>query len=106
MFPRPLYTAAADENGTSAEAPLPLSKAVKLFASKPSVATLWRWMSSGVPGPNGDRVYLRYVMFGRRRFIEPLSAREFIAACNARPHVPSVASRPGDSSRALEKLGC
>lgn len=86
------------------ERPLPLSKAPKLFASNPSIGTLWRWMQDGITAPNGERVRLRFTLIGRRRFIEPIAAREFLAACNAAPATQQAAPK-GAATAALVALG-
>ncbi len=62
-------------------------------------------MQHGIVGPNGNRIRLRYLMIGKRRYISPAAAREFIAACNAVPQ-EAATPRPGASSKALESLGC
>lgn len=87
------------------ESPIPLARASRLFDSRPSVATLWRWMQLGIIGRNGDRVRLRFLMIGKRRYIEPSAVREFVAACNASQH-GAVGESPSGASEALEALGC
>ncbi len=103
MFTRPLYTEPDAE--TAVEQPVPISKASKLFPSKPCTGTLWRWMQDGIVGPNGDRLRLKFLMCGKRRFIEPAAAREFCAACNSSSRIPAATRKDG-ASKALEALGC
>lgn len=88
------------------EKPYPLTKAGRLFDSNPSIPTLIRWTTRGILGPDRKtRVYLRSKLIGGRRFIERAAAEEFIAALNATPRTVAPL-RKGDSSRALERLGC
>jgi len=91
----------------TAEKPVPLYKAGKLFDSNPSIQTLIRWKSSGILGPDRKtRVVLRSKVIGGRCFIEPSAAREFIAALNARAAAEASAGSAGNESKALEAAGC
>ncbi len=88
------------------EKPYPLTKAGRLFDSNPSVPTLIRWTTRGILGPDRTtRVYLRSKLIGGRRFIERAAADDFIAALNATPRTVTPL-RKGNSSKALESLGC
>ena len=88
------------------EKAFPLTKAGRLFDSNPSVPTLIRWTTRGILGPDRKtRVYLRSKLVGGRRFIERAAAEEFIAALNATPRLVTPL-RQGNSTKALEALGC
>lgn len=88
------------------ERPLRLTQAAKLFDSNPSIQTLLRWIGTGVLGPDRQtRIRLRAITIGGRKFVEPSAARDFVAACSTSEPAPGP-PQSGQSSKALESLGC
>jgi hypothetical protein len=87
---------------------LPLSEVGACFPKRPSPATLWRWVLSGVKGPNGERIKLQSIRIAGRRYVRRSAVAEFIRAWNA--DADDVAEAPAVDhqrvNRALEKLGC
>ena len=64
---------------------VPTSKASRLFPGKPHPLTILRWRLTGLIGPDGNRVKLRYIRSGKRIFTTREWADEFLAALNAEP---------------------
>src|SRR5437870_134599 len=51
--------------------------------------TIWRWANDGVRTPDGSRVKLETVRFGRRWVSSKAAVRRFVAATSAQPAGPS-----------------
>ncbi|MDZ4689521.1 MAG: DUF1580 domain-containing protein [Planctomycetaceae bacterium] len=84
---------------------IPLNEVPAYVPGRPSVPTVWRWILSGVKGPNGERIELRSFKVAGKRFVNRDAVREFIAAWNADAPEPATADSER-VNRALEKLGC
>lgn len=91
------------------------NEAIQRFPGRPSLQCVNRWMNTGVMGPGGQRIRLRSVKIGGRRYIPESAIAEFIEACNAEPSgrpqndavsEAQAAQRAAAASKALEALGC
>ena len=55
-----------------------------------SFGCLWRWATSGVQGPNGERVYLEVARLGGKLISSPGAIRRFVLAQT--PGAPQAAA--------------
>jgi hypothetical protein len=78
-----------------------------------SLACLLRWVLNGVPGPDGERVYLEAVRWAGKWVSSPSALRRFVAAQTPQQSRPpantrTIRQRRRDdeaAERELEKLG-
>lgn len=88
-------------------AAIPLNEVPAHIPGRPSMATVWRWVLSGVRGPDGGKIKLRSYRVAGRRFVHPDAIRDFIRAWNNADDVPAEPAVDHQRvNRALEKLGC
>jgi hypothetical protein len=57
---------------------LPLTKAGRLFPSRPDRRTLWRWIRHGIETSDGRLVRLGATVIVGRYYVTPEDAEEFI----------------------------
>jgi hypothetical protein len=71
-----------------------------------SFGCIWRWATSGVQGPNGQRIYLEVARLGGKLISTPGAIRRFVLAQT--PHDDIAAATPRtmrQRQRAAEKAG-
>lgn len=93
--------------------PIAINDVGGLLPGRPSIPTIWRWVTKGLLGPDSTRIKLPTVRIGGRRFVDPAALESFLAALQQDPS-PAAAktSQEADAARrakaadaALEALG-
>lgn len=85
-----------------------IPQAAAQFPTRPSVATVWRWILNGVKGPEGQLIVLHAQRLGRRRFVTREAIDRFVAAFNESAQQRSEANlhQAREAARALQSIGC
>ncbi|MDZ4683818.1 MAG: DUF1580 domain-containing protein [Planctomycetaceae bacterium] len=72
----------SQDDRTQVDPHIALDDACHCFPGRPHRATLWRWALHGV-SRNGERIRLRTVVSGSRRYTQTAWCEEFLRALNA-----------------------
>lgn len=95
--------------------PIAINDVSGLLPGRPSAQAVHRWHAKGLIGPDGNRVRLRTIKIGGRRFVEPSDLRHFMAALQSTSDTVASTDRAADgddsarraeaADQALQHLG-
>jgi hypothetical protein len=85
-----------------------LDEAARQLPGRPSISTVWRWITRGVLTPRGTRLRLRAYRFGRRYYLDPDDIEDFgraLAEAHTQGGADSATRDPANRSSRRRREG-